>query len=31
MRHLQGWETGTADPAALDRQRLRALAAGASA
>ena len=31
MRHLQGWETGAADPEALDRQRLRALAAGASA
>jgi len=31
MRHLQGWETGAADPEVLDRQRLRALAAGASA
>lgn len=31
MRHLQGWETRAADPEALDRQRLRALAAGASA
>ena len=31
VRHLQGWDTRVADPESLDRQRLRALAAGASA
>jgi protoporphyrin/coproporphyrin ferrochelatase len=31
MRHLHGWDTRAADPEALERQRLRALAAGASA
>jgi ferrochelatase len=31
IRHLQGWDTGVADADALDAQRQRALAAGASA
>ena len=31
VRHLQGWDTTPADPDALERQRERALAAGASA
>jgi ferrochelatase len=31
VRHLQGWDIRPADPEALERQRLRALAAGASA
>ncbi len=31
VRHLQGWDTSQGDPEALDRQRRRALAAGASA
>ena len=30
VRHLQGWDTAAADPETLDRQRQRALAAGAS-
>ena len=31
IRHLQGWDTGPSDADALERQRQRALAAGASA
>ena len=31
VRHLQGWDTAAPDPDALERQRERALAAGASA
>ena len=31
IRHLQGWDTGTPDADALEAQRRRALAAGASA